>query len=371
MTNRVKLNVSNLKAAVAKARLKKTDLAVDIGVSRETFSRWLAGKVDYIEESKARKLSSILGCELSWLSPEIPAEVTAPTQTINPAERIRGDDFLRLGLYSGLWREVALLHRTSVHPDVLEHGPVNRSLGEALQALMEMKGSGVEAWWKPLDAEHKSYELFEVIAKANLCEALALLLTNRTDEGHRLLKRVIVQGQSEWAVSLAYLLSGFCYLLKARRKEAFETWNRGLQSFPHSSDDLTIFIQANLCFAICRERLHTDPEQSAVQLQKARKLMESIGYRWGYARALAYEALLLSLQHRSEESIQKCQELSGLVHRMPRLYQFECYLLLAQTHAHASNQELASEYHEMAAELAEGAPLFVSFVRITQSGESS
>jgi transcriptional regulator with XRE-family HTH domain len=368
MTNRVKLNVSNLKASVAKARLKKMDLAVDIGVSRETFSRWLAGKVDYIEESKVRKLSSILGCELSWLSPEIPAESAPPSQPLTSGERIRGDDFLRLGLYSGLWREAALLHRTSVHPDVLEHGQVNRSLCEALQALMEMNGSGMERWWRPLEHEHKNYELFEVIAKANLCEALGFVLTNRTDEGHRLLKRVMVQGQSEWAVSLAYLLSGFCYWLKARRKEAYETWSRGLQSFPHSSDDLTIFIQANLCLAICLELARTDPEQSALQLNRAHKLMESIGYRWGYARCLAYEALLLSRQQRNDASLEKCRELSALIHRMPRLYQFESYLLLAQTHAHTNNQELALQYREMAGELALGAPLFENFFRIMQEG---
>jgi len=175
MTNRVKLNVSNLKAAVAKARLKKMDLADDIGVSRETFSRWLSGKVEYIEESKVRKLSSILGCELSWLSPEIPGEAQPPSQTLNPSERIRGDDFLRLGLYSGLWREVTLLYRTSVHPDVLEHGHVNRPLCEALQSLMEMNGSEVEHWGKPLESHRKNYELFEVISKANLFEPMVCL----------------------------------------------------------------------------------------------------------------------------------------------------------------------------------------------------
>ncbi|HET9238974.1 MAG TPA: helix-turn-helix transcriptional regulator [Oligoflexus sp.] len=368
MTNRVKLNVSNLKSAVAKARLKKMDLAVDIGVSRETFSRWLAGKVDYIEESKVRRLSTLLGCELSWLSPEIPAEVMPPSQPLNPAERIRGDDFLRLGLYSGLWREVALLYKTSVHPDVLEHGHVNRSLCEAMQALMEMNGSGVEGWSRPLDPAHKNYELFEVIAKANLCEALGLLWKNRLDDGHRLLKRVVVQGQSEWVVSLAYLLSGLCYMLQSRRKEAHETWNRGLQSFPHSSDDLTLFIQANLGLAICLEGLDVDPQQSAGQLARARTLMESIGYRLGYARCLAYEALLLSLQEKKADSIAKCQELSGFIHKMPRLYQFESYLLLARTHALHTNQEAALQYLEMASELAHGSPFFENILRTMQQG---
>lgn len=363
MSNRVKLNVANLKASVAKARVKKMDLADDIGVSRETFSRWLSGKVDYIEESKVRKLSFILGCEESWLSPEIPVHAMPQSQPLNPAERIRGDDFLRLGLYSGLWREVALLYRTSVHPDVLEHGHVNRPLCEALQALMEMNGSEVERWGKPLDPDQKKYELFEVMAKANLFEAIGYLFNNRVDEGHQLLKRVVVQGQSEWAVSLAYLLSGLCYWLQSRRKEAYETWNRGLQSFPHSSDDLTLFVQANLCFGLCLETAYTDSERSTLELQKARKLMDSIGYRLGYARCLAYEGLLLTLQQRPDESAEKCRELASFIHRMPRLYQFESFLLLAETYAHQNQQELTLQYLEMASEHARGTALFESFVR--------
>lgn len=366
MSNRVKLNAVNLKASVVKARVKKMDLAHDIGVTRETFSRWLSGKVDYIEENKVRQLSSILGCELSWLSPEIPADDVTPMPSLSPNERIRGDDFLRLGLYSGLWREVSLLYRTSIHPDVLEHGRVNRPLCEALQALMEMNGAGAEGWSQPLDPERKKYELFEVIAKANLCEALGFLFKGRVDESHKLLKRIVVQGQSEWVVSLGYLLSGLCYWFQSRRKEAFETWNRGLQCFPQSNDDMTIFIQANLCFALCLDSVSVDSQQSAVQLQNARKHMESIGYRLGHARSLAYEALLLSYQQKQEDSIARCRELLSYIHKMPRLYQFESYLLLAQTHAHQNNQELTQQYMEMASELAQGTPMFESFLRIIQ-----
>lgn len=369
MTNRVKLNVVNLKAAVTKARLKKMDLADDIGVSRETFSRWLSGKVEYIEESKIRKLSSILECDPSWLSPEILVQVMPATQSLSPQERIRGDDFLRLGLYSGLWREVALLYRTSLHPDVLEHGHVNRPLCEALQSLMEMNGSDVARWGKPLDPQHKKYELFEVMAKANLFEAIGCLFKGRMDEGHQLLKRVIIQGQTEWVVSFAYLLSGVCFFLQSRPKEAVETWNRGLQSFPHSSDDLTIFFQANLGLALCLGTMRTDLAQSALELQKARKLMDAIGYRLGYARCLAYETLLLCLQEKTETSLERSKELAGFIHRMPRLYQFESFLLLAETHAQQNNQELSRQYWEMASELARGTAVFEGFVRIVQEVE--
>ena len=246
---------------------------------------------------------------------------------------------------------------------------MNRPLCEALQSLMEMNGSEVENWGKALDPERKKYELFEVMGKANLFEAIGWLFKNRMDTGHQLLKRVVVQGQSEWSVSLAYLLSGLCYWLESRRKEAFETWSRGLQSFPQSSDDLTIFMQANLSLALCLETARTDLQLSGQHLQKARKLMESIGYRLGYARCLAYESLLLSLQQKSEEALETCRELAGFIHRMPRLYQFESFLLLAETHAQQANQELTQQYLEMAAELARGTALFESFVRIILEGQ--
>ena len=51
MKNRVKLNVPNLKSALISKGMKKQDIAAKVGISRETLSRWLSGKVEFIDEN--------------------------------------------------------------------------------------------------------------------------------------------------------------------------------------------------------------------------------------------------------------------------------------------------------------------------------
>ncbi|HYX36253.1 MAG TPA: helix-turn-helix transcriptional regulator [Oligoflexus sp.] len=374
MKNRIKLNITNLKKSVAQKRIKKADLAVDIGVTRETFSRWLSGKVEYIDEAKLQRLSEILECELSWLSPEIAPTLKKTSASWSASDRIRGDDLIRMGLYSDLWRDVSNLYATTQHPDIVEDGLVNHKLCMAFHSLMDLDFSEHARWSTQPDDQHKNHELFDVMARYNLISGLALLISGQLEDGHRLFKRVIIQAHSEWLISFAYLLSGFCFSLGSSRQEAMNTWNRGLLNFPKSQDDLTIFMQANLRLSLCALNLDKDPAQAQVELQLAGKLFDAIGYRYGRARCLPYEAFLLCLHDDKDAGLEKIQEVSGFLYRLPRLYQLEAILLMGRSHIALGQEEEALHYIEIAYDLAHGVDVLLDLVkhhvsRLAQSDE--
>jgi DNA-binding Xre family transcriptional regulator len=360
MKNRLKLDTDNLKSLIAQRRLRKTELALDIGVTRETFSRWLAGRVEYIDENKLMKLSERLDCEPSLLSPEI-----APGRRLNsalpPAESVGGDDFIRMGLYSGLWRELALLHDNARNQDVVQDGKVNQNLCRALHAFFSVDGAEFELWSSEPDPLQKNHEYFDVMARQDLTLAVARMLQGDLAEAHRLCKLVSIQANREWLASAAYLLAGMCQVLLGKRKEALETWTRGLMSFPESQEDLTLFMQANLRLAVSMLSVQGNGELAWAHFLEARKVFNSLGYRYGHARCLASEALLLARLGKHEEAQNRVQELMSLVHRLPRLHRIEVLLCMAGVSSLAQDTNAARDQLEMAQTLAASSDV-LSFV---------
>jgi DNA-binding Xre family transcriptional regulator len=362
MKNRLKLDTDNLKNLIAQKRLRKTELALDIGVTRETFSRWLAGRVEYIDENKLMKLSERLDCEPSVLSPEI-----APGRRLNsmppPSESVAGDDFIRMGLYSGLWRELALLHENARNHDIVQDGKVNQNLCRALHAFFNMDGTEFELWSSQPDPLQKNHEYFDVIARQDLTLAVARMLQGDLAEAHRLCKLVCIQANREWLASAAYLLAGICQVLLGKRKEALETWTRGLMSFPESQEDLTLFMQANIRLAVSMLSVQGNGAVAWTHCMEARKVFNSLGYRYGHARCLASEALLLARQGKQDEAQICVQELMSLVHRLPRLHRIEVLLCMAGVSSLGHDTSTARDQLETAQTLAASSDVLSLVVR--------
>lgn len=351
MKNRLKLDTENLKSLIAQRRLRKTELALDIGVTRETFSRWLAGRVEYIDENKLMKLSERLDCEPSLLSPEI-LPGRRLSSLLPPADSVAGDDFIRMGLYSGLWRELVLLHENARNEDIVQDGRVNQNLCRALHAFFNLDGAECDLWSSQPDPLQKNHEYFDVIARQDLTLAVARMLQGDLAEAHRLCRLVSIQASREWLASAAYLFAGMCQVLLGKRKEALETWTRGLMTFPESQDDLTLFMQANLRLAVSMLSAQANGALAWTHCVEARKVFNSLCYRYGHARCLACEALLLARMGKQDEAQSRMQELMSLVHRLPRLHRIEVLLCMAGVSSLGQDTSTARDQLETAQTLA-------------------
>lgn len=365
MKNRMRLNVENLKNSIAEKRIKKIDLALDIGVTRETLSRWLAGRIEYIDEGKLIKLSEILGCELSWLSPEIPVSRMKPMPPFNPSHIIRGDDFIRMGLYSGLWKDIANLYSQSRYPEIIQDSDANVQLFQALGSLVNLEFTEIGKGNVEADPVQRNHELFDVIARYSLIEGIQQMIAGDVNEAHRKFKRVIIQGQTEWLVALAYLMSGLCHGVLSSLQGAGETLDKGLAIFANSHDDLTMFTLANIHLLLCLLKAQENRPMATLHLQKARKLFDATGYRYGHLRCLSYESLLLSFQDKASESMAKADEVISNVRRMPRLYQLEALMNCGQATMRIGDRDASLQYIEMADELAKNSNL-LSYLTKTQ-----
>lgn len=360
----MRLNVENLKSSIAQKRIKKTDLALDIGVTRETLSRWLAGRIEYIDEGKLIRLSEVLGCELSWLSPEIPPARSVPSPALHPNHIIRGDDYIRMGLYSGLWDEIARLYAHARHPEIVQDGDANGKLFQALGCLMNLDFTEMGRVNLEGDPIQRNHELFDVIARHALVDGIVQMAAGDVNEAHRKFKKVMIQGQTEWLVALAYLLSGLCQCMRASPEEVCETLDKGLAMFANSHDDLTTFALANIHLLLCVLRVQEDRELATEHLDKARKMFDTAGYRYGHLRCVAYESLLLAHDDKPEASLVRMEELITQVRRMPRLYQTEALLICAQATVRIGDHEASLQHFEMADELARHVALFSYWVKV-------
>lgn len=364
MKNRMRLNVDNLKSSIAQKRIKKTDLALDIGVTRETLSRWLAGRIEYIDEGKLIRLSEVLGCELSWLSPEIPAARSNPPPALHPSHVIRGDDYIRMGLYSGLWNEIANLYTHARHPEIVQDGDANGKLFQVLACLMNLDFSDIGRIPLEGDPVQRNHELFDVIARHSLVDGIVQMAAGDVNGANRKFKRVMIQGQTEWLVAFAYLMSGLCQCTRSSSENLVETLDKALAMFASSQDDLTSFSVANIHLFLCILRVRLHAERAAEHLEEARKLFARIGYRYGHLRCVAYEALLLAFENQTEASMAKTEEVIAYVRRMPRLYQTETLLICAEATLQRGDRDLSLQYFEMADELAKNVELFSYMTKI-------
>jgi transcriptional regulator with XRE-family HTH domain/tetratricopeptide (TPR) repeat protein len=360
----MRLNVGNLKSSIAQKRIKKTDLALDIGVTRETLSRWLAGRIEYIDEGKLIKLSEILGCELSWLSPEIPPVRFTPPPVLHPSQVIRGDDFIRMGLYSGLWNEIANLHAHARHPEIVQDPDANGKLFQVLGCLMNLDFTDMDKLRLDADPLQRNHELFDVIARHSLVDGIVQMIAGDGNEANRKFKRVMIQGQTEWLVAFAYLMSGLCQCMRSSPQEACETLDKGLTMFGNSHDDLTIFALANIHLLLCVLQIREHREQAKDHLDKARSLFDTAAYRYGHLRCVAYEALLLAYENKPDASRARTEDVITHVRRMPRLYQTEALLICAKASFEIGDRDLSLQYFEMADERAKNADLFSYLTKV-------
>ncbi len=364
MKNRIRLNVEHLKSAIAQKRIKKTDLALDIGVTRETLSRWLAGRIEYIDEGKLIRLSEVLGCELSWLSPEIPPSRTTTAPVLQAHQVIRGDDFIRMGLYSGLWQEINTLYTHARHPEIVQDGDANGKLFQVLGCLMNLDFTEMGRVSLEADPIQRNHELFDVIARHALVDGIVQMAAGDVDGAKRNFKRVMIQGQTEWLVAFAYLMNGLCQSTRSKSHELCESLDKALAMFASSQDDLTSFAVANIHLFLCVLRIEAERGRASTHWEEARRIFGRTGYRYGQLRCMAYEGLLLAFENKPDASMTKTDEVLTHIRRMPRLYQTETLLICAEAALRRGDRDLSLQYFEMADELARHVELFSYLAKI-------
>jgi hypothetical protein len=96
---------------------------------------------------------------------------------------------------------------------------------------------------------------------------------------------------------------------------------------------------------------------------EARKVFNSLGYRYGHARCLASEALLLARQGKQDEAQICVQELMSLVHRLPRLHRIEVLLCMAGVSSLGHDTSTARDQLETAQTLAASSDVLSLVVR--------
>ncbi|SMF11464.1 helix-turn-helix domain-containing protein [Pseudobacteriovorax antillogorgiicola] len=366
MKNRVKLNVPNLKDALQESGIKKQDVAAKIGVSRETFSRWLSGRVEYIEEKNARKLGVILNCAPSHLSPEIPVEKYQSLGGLDPQQVISADTFVKIGLFSDQWQAVLNLFYCVKHPKIVKDHQVTVEIFKGLKALLQL--SPDEAPIVEENDDPSTYELFDIIARKVFLNGVQSLLHGNWEEADQCFRRVLIQGQSEWIVALSYLGASMSNWLNQQPEKAKDLCDRGLAVFSESFDDLSVFASANL--HLMQIILNpSDEDHVRTQIADARKDFSKIGYLHGEVRLRFYQMLLDGVRI-EEDDILDGKDITINLRRLPPLYRFEAlyiYSIAAKMRADGEDSDsLLTLAHDLLPK-----PLRDHFTSVGQSYEKS
>jgi DNA-binding Xre family transcriptional regulator len=329
MKNRMKLNAANLKEAIARKRMKKVSLAQDIGVTRETLSRWLAGKSEYIDEEKLLKLSALLDCDPGLLSPEIPLARRQHAESLNPKHLISGDDLLRLGIFSGQWAVISSLYQYARYPEILVDHEANFRLFRAFSSIMQLEipwEAHAPIVTEPLQLIH---ERFDVMARAALSEGLQSMLQGEVAQANQIFKRVILRGQTEWVLALAYFLSAICDGLASSPDFLIRELGEILSIFPERREELTDLVLAHIHLMLSACHTQEAEALSRDHLARARAIFDAISYRYGALRCQTYSCLGREQESDTEDSRLSRERILLELSHMPRLFQLETLFVLS------------------------------------------
>lgn len=239
-----------LRNIVNSSPYKKGDLAFELGITRETFSRWLNGKVRQVPKQKLFTLMSILNIssyddikpnsDKSKAITEVGAGVAIPLIEGNSVFlQCDTNDLLRVCVKAGDW---SLLHQT-VDPGFKYTSQIHTHFFAAsISSLLEMDFAKLHQLKGLLEYNRD----FQIMAQTYLGQALISLMNGDLQDANEKFDSCIIQGQKEWLLGLAYFGQAFIHFVCAEREEARYLCETGISIVKTGEDELTKYIHAQL-----------------------------------------------------------------------------------------------------------------------------
>ncbi|SMF76813.1 helix-turn-helix domain-containing protein [Pseudobacteriovorax antillogorgiicola] len=322
MKNRLKINREALRQEVDAAGLKKGDLAAMLSVTRETFSRWLSGKIPYIDEDKLLLLARVLQCQPSQLSDELKQTVPAPLRPKH--EEISGDKVIEMALVAGYYNELSSLIAHS-QSSVIENLRINSLLVDSVSRILNLELSQFLAIVQKSTNLELNYERFDTAARKNLLEALASLIDDDLTLAVKRFRIVIIRAQSFWLIGLAYLGLALSQIFQGKRSEARESLRQGLDLYVSSEIILDQWVGGNLHLVSIWLSLD-EPQQAMHHLNMAKEIFDEIPAAHSLVRCLSYEAIIASYQGNSDRSLYLTRKVLSKKSDLPHIFQLEVLL---------------------------------------------
>ena len=359
MKNRVKLDPDGLVFQTSKSGIKKKELAVLLGISRETYSRWLSGKIEYVAEEKLLLLAKVFKCSPNALSKELKvAEGKSLTSGSNGS--ISGDSLIEMGWIGGYWQQVEIMASSAAGN--VEQFQTNFLLFKAIQSFLNLDHESIRGLKKQSEESKNNYDLFDTIARHHLMEGLALLLEGELDRAVDSLRNTVIQGKSVWMILFAYLCLACIELIQDEYDQANDTVEQGITIAGNGQNDLETLMITNLYLLKAYIAFRSSSHLFKVYYKKAVTFMELMSYQDGVPRQFAYRALLAAKEEDEVEALYNLRRAESTISKAQDLHKLEVLFLGIETmkrlNAHVSIQNHLGQLRE----LAKGSRLFESLV---------
>ena len=338
MKNRVKLNVKNLESTLQEKGVRKQEIASKLGVTRETFSRWLSGKVKYVNEENVRLIAQILECDPNLISPEIPPKELGR----DLVERsIECESFIKTALFSNQWETIDTLYSEVRRAEILRDNPLSYALFTSLKNLINLN---VETGLKIQDGNLK-YEVFDTLARMSLIRGINHTINMNFEEGESCFRQVIIQGQSNWIVSFGYLGAIIANILMGQNQVAQDIAVRGTNIFPGSDDELTKYAKFNIFLTLVYISAKTDPKLAAESLNSAKEFAWDVGIQYSSVRIDLYTAFLNAHINKKQDDLMS-EDFISKARILPPLFRIESLWLSYRISDRSGNKKIAGNFKQ-------------------------